>query len=145
MFIINFVWAWVLPYLGPLLPPILRNVPGIETLQRWFRRGFIALLVIAALACAYVLFKSLRNPVADYVSAAEVNASLLLERNRQTEDAVQELHRTLNEREADKARLETEVEALHKALEHAREKSPDPDTVVFPADDPWLLAKRRRR
>lgn len=144
MFIINFLWAWVLPYIGPLLPPILRNIPGVETVNRWLRRGLIALTVIGALGLGYLVLKSLRNPVDDYVSAAEVNARLLTERNKQIQTSVQELHQTLNEREAEKAALETELKTLRKAMEDARAKSPDPDVVVFPADDPWLRAKRRR-
>jgi uncharacterized protein YpbB len=54
------------------LPPILRNIPVIDTVKRWFRRAFIAALVIAAIASLYVLFKSMRNPEAEYVSAAEL-------------------------------------------------------------------------
>jgi hypothetical protein len=144
MFILKFVWVWALPYIGPLLPPLLRNVPAFATIERWFRRILIATLIIAALACCYVFLKSMRNPVSDYVSASEVNTRLLQERNTQTEAAVQKLHRTLDEREADNARLELELTKLRTQMEADRAKSPNPDAVVFPADDPWLRAKRSR-
>ena len=144
MFIITAVWAWALPYIGPLLPPILRNIPALDTFKRWARRGFIALLVVAAIACAYVLLKSLRNPVQDYVSASEVNASLYAERNRQLTKSVSDLQQTLETRELEAAAAVLELTKLREEMEKARAKSPDPDAVVFPADDPWLQSKRRR-
>ncbi len=136
---ISFIWAWVLPYVGPLLPPILRNIPAAG-LKLWCRRGFIALLVVAGIACLYVLFKSLRNPVAEFVSAAELQA----DRNRELTKANAQLQRTLATREKEKAEAEDEIETLREELKDARSKSPDPDAVVFPADDPWLRAKQRR-
>lgn len=142
---LSVIWAWVLPYVGPWLPAILRNIPGWETIKRACRRVFIALLIIAGVASLYVLMKSMRNPVQEFVSAAEVKASLEAERNAQLTSANAQLQRTLEAREAEKAKLEAEKRSLESELEEARAKSPDPDTVVFPADDPWLLAKRRRR
>lgn len=144
MFFITAAWAWALPYVGPLLPSILRNIPALDTFKRWARRGFVALLVIAALACAYVLLKSLRNPFQEYVSAAEVNASLYAERNRQLIKSVGELQHALDTRELEAAAAALELEKLRKEMEETRAKSPDPNAVVFPADDPWLQSKRRR-
>jgi len=139
-FILARAWAWALPYVGPLLPPILRNIPAIDTVKRWIRRAFIAALVVAAIASLYVLFKSMRNPVAEFVSAAELQA----DRNRQLTNANATLQKTLDERELEAAAAIAEAELLRDQLEKAREKSPDPDAVVFPADDPWLRAKQRR-
>ena len=137
---LSFIWAWVLPYVGPWLPAILRNIPAWETIHRWFRRGFIALLIIAGVASLYVLMKSMRNPVLEFVSAAELQA----DRNRKLTKANAELQQTLATRELEQAAADARIELLRKELEEARAKSPDPDAVVFPADDPWLRARQRR-
>jgi hypothetical protein len=141
-----FKWLWVLvlPWVGPYLPAVLRNIPGVDTIQRWARRMAIAAFVVVLLGGGYLLLKSLRNPVADYVSAAEVSARQMAERNTQIEKSVAKLHETLSTRELENAALALEIEQLRKAMEDARAKSPDPDVVVFPANDPWLLQKRRR-
>lgn len=137
---ISFLWTVALPYVGPWLPAILRNIPALETIQRWFRRGFIVLLVIAAIACLYVLMKSMRNPVQEFISAAELQA----DRNRKLTQANAKLQETLQTRELEQAAADAEIEMLRDQLEDARAKSPDPDAVVYPADDPWLRAKQRR-
>jgi len=141
---IKWAWALVLPWVGPLLPPLLRNIPALATLRRWARRGFIAALVLAALLSLYVAMRTLRNPVEERVSAAEVNASLYAERNRQLTRSVAQLERSLAIREREKAAAENEIAELRATMEASRAQSPNPDAVVFPADDPWLRAKQRR-
>lgn len=137
---LTYLWALALPYVGPWLPAILRNIPAWETIKRAGRRAFIALLVIAAVASLYVLMKSMRNPVQEFVSAAELQA----DRNRNLTKANAELQQTLATRELEQAAADARIELLRKELEEARAKSPDPDAVVFPADDPWLRARQRR-
>jgi len=141
---IKWVWALALPWVGPVLPPLLRNIPALATIRRWGRRAFIAALILAALVSLYVVMRTLRNPVEERVSAAEVNASLYAERNRQLTQSVASLQRTLQVREREKADAEKEIAELRATMEVSRAQSPNPDAVVFPADDPWLRAKQRR-
>lgn len=140
----RFVWVWVLPWVGPLLPWLLRHLPGVERVKSAGRILVIVCGIASALIVAYAAFAAMRDPVKDYVAASEVNAALLAGQNAALKRANAQKDATLAEREADYAALEAEINRLRKEMEAARANSPDPDRVVYPADDPWLLEKRSR-
>lgn len=141
---LSFLWGLVAPWAGPAVAWILPMIPfgGIKKTARVL--GYMAALG-AGCFVTYWLVTRLRDPVQDYVSAASVEASIERERSAALSKSVQQLHATIEQRDRDVAALEQELEDLRHDMEAARAKSPDPDVVVFPADDPWLLEKRARQ
>lgn len=145
MTILRLLWAYALPLAGPLIAWVLPRLPLAWLPGKGVLRAGAWLLVAAvAVGGAYVLFSALDDPREQRVAVSEVNAKLLSAQNKALRESIAEKDRILAEREASLATLAADMERLSTAMEAARANSPDPDRVIYPADDPWLLEKRAR-
>lgn len=137
-------WGFIAPWAGRVIAWVLPTLP-LDGIKRTARLAVYVTAIVAVGVGVYWLRSSLRDPVDDYVSASKVQASIERARSTALKESVTKLQTSLDERDAKVAALEDELNELRKDMELARETSPDPDVVVFPSDDPWLLQKRARQ
>jgi hypothetical protein len=138
------LWALIAPWAGPAVVGAAKWLPSFGWIKPAVRALAWTAVLGAVLFLAYGVMKSRRDPVGEYVAVSEVNAKLLATQNRALISAAAAKDAIIATRDIEFAELEAELAALKLKMEASRAQSPDPDGVVYPADDPWLLDKRSR-
>lgn len=147
------LWAWAVPFAGPLLARGWRFigwVPGLGTIKRWLRVA----LYVAALGAGILLgVKTLRwwqgdvltQIQADKIGRAKCEAVLADANIEGRTAALDQREKALALRESE---IETDAAAMARfgeELEAARAKSEGDTAGVLSADDVWLRAWQKRR
>jgi hypothetical protein len=142
---LQWAWALLLPYLGPLLVRLARWWAPWSGIR--IGLGAIAALVLAlcAFGGAWWLLSRDPPPSPAMVSAAQVEAQRWKALAEARATAAREKDAALVRRAASIAELEAEINSLNVEMEALRAQTADPHRVVLPADDPWLRARRARR
>lgn len=138
-------WAWALvsPWAGRwalnLLPWLLPVVPWLKAMKP----ALIGLALVTAVAAGWWLARpDERLTVTEAQQVCEdanVRAELAA-----TKEALETARATLRHRAIAIGMAENEIETLRDEMEAIRAAAPDPDAIVFDADDPWLQRKRAR-
>ena len=139
---VKFVWAWVLPYVGPLraaaLPWLLPLAP-LANVWRVIALGAVLAAVFAGVW--WLATPEQKMTVAEAKQACEdANARAELAATR---EALRQAQETLRWRAKAIDIAEAEIDTLTKKMEDLRATAPDPDAPVFAADDPWLRQRSR--
>lgn len=128
--IVGKAWRWALPVLAPWTGALKAALPVL-----------VSVAVIAAAAGAWWLLTPSGGLTAQQCKQ-ECEAANLKAELEATKDALRIAAETLRLRGILIEETEKEIHELREELEKLREVAPDPDVVVFAADDPWLRARR---
>ena len=145
MAILAKAWALVAPWAGKRL---LRLLPWLLPAWTWLKA--LVPVVISGVILAAVIWGwwALRD-AEPTVKVSEVKQvcedANLRARIAALEDALRVANQTLQQRREALEWAEEEIRHLHEEMEALRAAAPDPDALVFDADDPWLRAGSRNQ
>lgn len=140
------IWAWVLPFAGPLLGTARNLLAGARSrIPGGIGSSVLAVAVVAVLGgLLWLKSDAWWNPPPRTYTAAEIEASSLRAENAALRAAIAAGQKAAQARDASISHLADINNQVTTEMEASRAKALRPDAVLVPADDSWLRDFQRR-